>query len=88
MSKVQLSLNEIDALITAVADGAGEVANMVGKQSAAAQDIVQSMASLSVSGERTASQMDIAATIASELESVSQTMSAAQAGFKTSEMAA
>ena len=87
MSKVQQSLNEIDALITAVADGADEVANRVGKQSAAAQDIVQSMASLSVSGERTASQMDIAATIASELESVSQTMSAAQAGFKTSEMA-
>ena len=88
MSKVQQSLNEIDALITAVADGADEVANRVGKQSAAAQDIVQSMASLSVSGERTASQMDIAATIASELESVSQTMSAAQVGFKTSEMAA
>ena len=85
MSKVQLSLNEIDALITAVAAGSDEVATMVAEQSSSSQDIAQSMESLAISGDSTASQMDIAATIATQLEGVSQTMSAALAGFKTHE---
>ena len=88
MSKVEASLNEIDALITAVAGGADEVATMVAEQSAASHDIAQSMESLALSGDGTASQMGITATIASELESVSQTMSVALAGFKTSEKVA
>ena len=88
MSKVQLSLNEIDALITTVAAGSDEVANMVAEQSSASQDIAQSMESLAVSGDSTAGQMDIAATIATQLEGVSQTMSAALDGFKTHEQAA
>ena len=88
MSKVQLSLNEIDALITAVAVGSDEVANMVAEQSSASQDIAQSMESLAVSGDSTASQMDIAATIATQLEGVSQTMSEALAGFRTREQVA
>ncbi|MBS1230797.1 MAG: methyl-accepting chemotaxis sensory transducer [Proteobacteria bacterium] len=87
MSKVQLSLNEIDALITDVAVGSDEVANMVAEQSAASQDIAQSMESLAISGDSTANQMDIAATIATQLEGVSQTMSTALAGFKTHEHA-
>ena len=88
MSKVELSLNEIDTLITAVADGADEVATMVAEQSGASHDIAQSMESLALTGGSTASQMEITATIASELETVSQTMSVALAGFKTHEHAA
>ena len=56
---------------------------MVAEQSAASRDIAQSMESLARSGDGTASQMEITATIAGELENVSQTMSGALAGFKT-----
>ncbi len=87
MSKVQLSLNEIDTLITAVAVGSGEVTNRVAEQSAASQEIAQSMESLAISGDSTANQMDIAATIAAQLEGVSQTMFEALAGFSAHEQA-
>ena len=83
MAKVEQSLNEIDALITEVAAGDDEVATMVAEQSAVSNDIAQSMESLARSGDGTASQVEITATIAGELEKVSQTMSAALAGFKT-----
>ena len=83
MGEVQKGLNEIDTLITAVAAGSDDVATMVAEQSSASQDIAQSMESLAISGESTASQMDIAATIATQLEGVSHTMSAALNGFTT-----
>ena len=83
MSKVQKSLNEIEALVTEVAGGADEVATMVAEQSAASQEIAHSMESLTTSGESTARQMDIAASIATQLEGVSQTMSEALSGFRT-----
>jgi methyl-accepting chemotaxis protein len=85
MSKVQLGLSEIDTLISEVASGSDEVATMVAGQSAASRDIARSMESLAVSGESTAQQMDIAATIAIELEGVSLAMSEELAGFKTQE---
>lgn len=83
MGHVQKGLLQIDETITTVAAGSDDVANMVAEQSVASQDIAQSMESLSISGESTANQMDIAATIATQLESVSHTMSAALNGFTT-----
>ena len=59
------------------------MATMVSEQSVAAQDIARSMASLATTVESTVSQMDIAATIATELENVSQTMSTTLSGFTT-----
>ena len=83
MSKVKSELGEIDKQINEVAAGADDVATMVSEQSLAAQDIARSMASLATTVESTVSQMDIAATIATELEGVSQTMSTALSGFST-----
>ena len=88
MTKVQLSLNEIEALVTDVAAGSDDVASMVAEQSAASHEIARSMESLATSGESTAHQMDIAASIATQLEGVSQTMSEALAGFRTQERSA
>jgi len=83
MSKVRDGLGAIDDQINEVASGSDDVAAMVSEQSIASQNIAQSMESLAMTAEGTVGQMDIAATIASELESVSQTMTAALAGFKT-----
>lgn len=83
MAKVQSGLSAIDSEITEVAAGSEDVATMVAEQSSASQDIAQSMESLASLGESTVTQMDIAATIAAQLEDVSRTMSTALAGFKT-----
>jgi len=85
MAKVQDGLSAIDSEITEVAAGSGDVATMVAEQSSASQNIAQSMNSLTSLGESTVTQMDIAATIATQLEDVSRTMSTALAGFKTSQ---
>jgi methyl-accepting chemotaxis protein len=83
MNKVQAGLGEIEALAANVTREADDVSTMVSEQSAASHDIAQSMESLATTAEATASQMEIAATIASQLEAVSQLLSDALAGFKT-----
>ena len=83
MNKVQAGLGEIEALAANVTREADDVSTMVSEQSAASHDIAQSMESLATTAEATASQMKIAATIASQLEAVSHLLSDALAGFKT-----
>ncbi len=83
MAQVQARLGEIAALVGDVAGRSDEVAAMVSQQSASAQDIVASTESLTHANEGTVRQMDIAASIATELERVSHTMSQALAAFRT-----
>jgi len=88
MSKVNDSLGAIDGQINEVAAGSDDVATMVAEQSVASQDIAQSMESLAITTESTVSQMNIAATVAAELEDVSKTMTAALSGFTTRDRSA
>ncbi|WP_263770713.1 methyl-accepting chemotaxis protein [Propionivibrio soli] len=88
MDKVQKGLGEIDSLVAEVAVGADDVSTMVSEQSVASQNIAKNMESLSIAGESTANQMNIAASIATDLENVSQVMLKAMAGFKTQERTA
>ena len=83
MALVQAHLGEIAALVGDVATRSDEVASMVAQQSASSQEIVASTESLKHANESTVHQMDIAASIATELERVSHTMSEALAAFRT-----
>ena len=83
MSQVQARLGEIEALVGDVAAGSDDVAAMVAQQSASSQEIVASTESLTHANENTVRQMDIAASIATDLAHVSHTMSEALAAFRT-----
>ena len=84
MNKVQDGLGEIEGLAANVTREADDdVSTMVSEQSAASHEIALSMESLATTAEATASQMEIAATIASQLEAVSHLLTDALAGFKT-----
>ena len=83
MGKLQDSLTAINKAIDEVAVSADEVSHTVAEQSAASHNIAQSMESIATTGESTVGQMEIAASIAHELEEVSRTISAALEGFRT-----
>ena len=83
MAKLHKGLSDINVQIDSLASGAENVAGMVAEQSAAVQEIAQSMESLAISGESTAGQMNVAANIATQLADVSQIMSKSLSDFRT-----
>ena len=83
MTKLNQGLADIDLQIDTVASGADNVASMVSEQSAAVQEIAQSMESLAITGESTAGQMDVASNIAIQLADISHVMSKSLNDFRT-----